>query len=72
MSKHNVTVFKPYPFEVGQKINIAGGPRKGDWEVVGVTEKKVKLKCPISKKEFEWALFCFHAEDQENVTWPKE
>lgn len=72
MSKHNVTVFKPYPFEVGQKINISGGPRKGDWEVTGITERKVKLKCPISKKEFEWDMFCFHTEDLANVTWPAE
>ena len=72
MSKHNVTVFKPYSFKEGQKINISEGPRKGDWEVIGVSDKKVKLKCPISKKEFEWALFCYHVEDLENEEWPKE
>ena len=30
MATHDVTVFEPYPFEVGQKINISGGPRKGE------------------------------------------
>ena len=72
MPKQKVTVFKPYPFDTGQKINISDGPRKGDWEVVGMTERKVKLKCPISKKEFEWDMFCFHVEDRENEEWPKE
>ncbi len=72
MSKYSVTVFKPYPFKAGQKINISEGPKKGDWEVIGATEKKVRLKCPISKKEFEWDIFCFHTEDQEDVTWPLE
>ncbi len=72
MPAHNVTVFKPYSFEVGQKINISDGKRKGDWEVVGLTDRKVKLKCPISKKEFEWNRFCYHVEDLENTTWPSE
>ena len=72
MSKHNVAVFKPYPFQTGQKINISDGPRKGDWEVVGTTERKVKLKCPISKKEFEWDMFCFNVEDLANVDWPSD
>ncbi len=70
MSTHNVTVFSPYPFRAGQKINISEGPRKGDWEVIGTTERKVKLKCPISKREFEWDNFCFHTEDLNNVSWP--
>lgn len=71
MTTHNVTIFTPYSFTVGQKINISDGPRKGDWEVIGKTERKVKLKCPISKKEFEWDMFCFHVEDK-NTEWPKE
>lgn len=72
MSTHNVNVFKPYSFKVGQKITISEGPRRGDWEVIGITERKVKLKCPISKKEFEWDIFCFHVEDLELVKWPSE
>lgn len=72
MSKHNVTIFKTYPFETGEKINISDGPRKGDWEVISVTKRKVKLKCPISKKEFEWDRFCYHINDLENVKWPSE
>jgi len=72
MSTHNVTVFKPYPFKEGQKITVSQGPRRGDWEVIGITERKVKLKCPISKKEFEWNRFCYYIEDLEGVTWPSE
>jgi hypothetical protein len=30
------TVFRPYPMEAGQKIYIESGPRRGDWEVIGV------------------------------------
>jgi hypothetical protein len=72
MPEHKVTVFRPYPFEVGQKIRIEGGPRSGDWEVVGLTERKIKLRCPLSGREFEWARFCCFAEDRENEPWPKE
>ena len=50
MAKHKVTIFKPYPFQVGQKIRIEGSTRDGDWEVADVTERKVTLRCPISKK----------------------
>lgn len=72
MSKGNVTIFKPYPFRVGQKIRIEGSIRKGDWEVAGITESKVTLRCPISNKEFTWDLFCYFAEEKDNVPWPME
>ena len=70
MAREKVIIFKPYAFEVGQKIYIAGGPRKGDWEVVGISERKVKLRCPISAREFEWNRFCYFAETLENEQWP--
>lgn len=70
MLEKNVTIFKPYPFEIGQKIRIEGSRRGGDWEVVGVTENKVTLRCPVSGKEFEWTRFCYHVEDKQNITWP--
>jgi hypothetical protein len=65
-----VTFFRPYPFKVGQKITIQGGPRGGDWEVIGMDEKKVKLRCPVSFREFEWAHFCYFTEDQDIAVWP--
>ncbi len=71
MGKHDVKIFKPYSFEVGQKIHIEGGPRNGDWEVIGVTEKKVKLRCPVSFREFEWNRFCYFMEDRRQF-WPFE
>jgi hypothetical protein len=70
MDKHNVTVFRPYPFSVGQKIYIEEGPRKGDWEVIGVSERKFKLRCPVSFRVFEWNRFCYFTEDREDVEWP--
>ena len=72
MSRENVTLFKPYLFEPGQKIRISEGPRSGDWEVIGLDERKVRLKCPISLREFEWDRFCYNVELLENEEWPKK
>lgn len=70
MATHDVALFKPYPFRVDQKITIQDGPRKGDWEVVAVTERKVKLRCPFSHREFEWNRFCYVVDEQTQVAWP--
>jgi len=68
---HDVSVFTPYEFAPGQKIRIEKGRRKGDWEVVAVGEHKITLKCPISKKEFEWNKFCYLVEEEIGVDWPQ-
>ena len=65
-------MFRPYPFHVGQKIHIEGGPRKGDWEVIGLTERKVKLRCPVSLRELEWDRFCYFVDEIEGVQWPQK
>lgn len=70
MSSHDVTIFKPYAFEEGEKITIDSGPRRGDWEVVGVNERKVTLRCPISSRIVEWDRFCYQVEKRAGVTWP--
>ncbi len=70
MQKMTVTMFRPYPFEVGQKIFIEDGPRRGDWEVIGVSDRKVTLRCPISKREFEWNRFCYFSETRHEEPWP--
>ena len=67
---HNVTVFEPYEFKIGQEICIAAGPRKGDWRVTGITDKTVKLTCPISNREFEWKRFCYVVEQRTQDKWP--
>lgn len=69
-TKHEVALFRPYVFHVGQKITIDGGPRHGDWEVIGVTDRKLKLRCPISGREVEWAHFCYFAEARNLDKWP--
>jgi hypothetical protein len=69
--KDDIVVFRPYPHEIGQKIRIEGGPRAGDWEVVGVSERKVTLRCPISGREFEWNRFTYVVEEKEDA-WPPE
>jgi len=71
MTTHKVIIFKPFPFEAGQKIHIDGGPRGGDWEVLEVTERKVKLRCPVSFREFDWDRFCYFSEEQDGVEWPR-
>lgn len=72
MKDQTVVIFKPFPFLVGQKIYIDGGPRSGDWEVVGVTERKVKLRCPISQRAFDWDRFCYFTEERSGVEWPRK
>ena len=70
MGGEHVTVFAPYDFQVGQKIRIDAGSRFGDWEVVGVDDKQVKLRCPLSGREVAWARFCYRVEELEDVPWP--
>lgn len=67
--EHHVTVFKAYPFKVGQKIRIQGSKRSGDWEVIGLSDAKVTLRCPVSKKEVSWDRFCYFVEDK-TMEWP--
>jgi len=70
--KYEVSVFKPYPFRVGQKIRIENSPRAGDWEVVGVSEHNIKLRCPISHKEYEWTKFCYVTDEEADSVWPRD
>lgn len=72
MARHKVTVFEPYPFQAGQKIHIEEGPRRGDWEVISVTDRKVTLRCPVSLREIEWDRFCYFVSEGENIEWPKQ
>ncbi len=72
MATDNVVMFRPYPFRVGQKIHIEGGPRGGDWEVIETRRRKVTLRCPVSQRRFEWNRFCYFVEEREGVEWPQE
>ena len=62
-------VFKPYPLQVGHRIFIESGPRRGDWEVIGLSDRKVRLRCPFSGREVEWDRFCYLVEEQRGQ-WP--
>jgi len=64
-----VLIFQPYPFQVGQKIFIESGPRRGDWEVLALGNQKVRLRCPISQREVEWDRFCYLVEERNDI-WP--
>jgi hypothetical protein len=72
MPTHKVTLFRPYEFWVGQRIRIDGGPRGGDWEVIDVNDRRVRLRCPISRREFEWDHFCYVVQEQEDMEWPRK
>jgi hypothetical protein len=67
---HTVVRFTPHEFQEGDKICITGGPRKGDWLVIGVSERKLNLRCPVSGREVEWDSFCFHSETVTQKQWP--
>ena len=72
MIEESVSIFRPYPFQIGQKIRIESGPRAGDWEVTDIDTRKVKLRCPISNREFEWDRFCYSVDERNGVCWPEE
>lgn len=72
MGKEKVIIFRPYPMEVGQKIHIDGGPRGGDWEVIDISERKVKLRCPVTTKEVEWDRFCYFVDEADGIQWPHQ
>ncbi|MEJ2056862.1 MAG: hypothetical protein P8X39_03360 [Desulfofustis sp.] len=69
---HDVSVFKPYPFYLGQKIRIEESTRAGDWEVSDISEKTVTLRCPVSNKIFEWNRFCYLVSEEKNSAWPQK
>ena len=52
-----VTCFERYSLEEGQKIRILDGPRAGDWLVIGVDERKMRLRYPVHGTEVEWDRF---------------
>lgn len=70
MSGSRVTTFRLAPLEAGQKIRILEGPRRGDWLVLDVDGKKMRLKCPVSGREVEWDRFASFAATLENAEWP--
>ena len=70
MAKARVTTFRRVPLEAGQKIRILDGPRGGDWLVLGIDERKMRLRCPVSGKEVEWDRFCTQEAVLEAEEWP--
>lgn len=69
---YDVAVFKPYPFQIGQKIRIKETRRAGDWEVAAIGEHTVTLRCPFSHKEFEWNIFCYQVDELMDAAWPEK
>lgn len=69
---HDVTVFRPYPFYVGQKIRIENSKRAGDWEIAAIDDRTVTLRCPISNRTFAWNKFCYLVDEEKDVAWPRK
>ena len=67
---HRVVFFRPYPAKVGDKITFQGGPWGGDWEIIEVGERKLRLKCPVSHKEIEKDRFFYYMEERDQEPWP--
>jgi hypothetical protein len=69
-AEERVLILRPYPVRVGQKITIEAGPRRGDWEIIGVGERKLRLRCPISHKELDSDWFCYVVTEAAGIPWP--
>jgi hypothetical protein len=67
---NTVLSLRPYPVRVGQKITIEAGPRRGDWEIIGVGDMKLRLRGPISHKELECDWFCYAVAEAAGIPWP--
>lgn len=65
-----VLILRPYPVRVGQKITIEAGPRRGDWEIIEVGERKLRLRCPISHQELDCDRFCYVVTEAAGIPWP--
>lgn len=64
-----IKIFRRAGLVPGDRIHIEDGPRRGDWEVVAVSEKDLTLRCPVSGREFTWARFCYLVCEREQE-WP--
>lgn len=71
MSQHDVYRFRPFALEAGHRIHIEGGVLRGDWEVVSVGERKVRLRCPVSGREVERDHLLAFVSLQKGTEWPK-
>ena len=67
-----IAVLRPYPVRVGQKLYIEAGPRHGDWQVIEVGDRKIRLRCPISHKEIECDQFCYVVTESAEIPWPHQ
>ena len=67
-----VLILRPYPVWVGQKIFIEAGPRRGDWEIIGVGDRKLRLRCPVSHKELDCDWFCYVVTEAAGIPWPHQ
>jgi hypothetical protein len=65
-------ILRPYPVRVGQKITIQAGPRRGDWEIIGVGDGKLRRCGPISHQELDCDWFCSVVTEAAGIPWPHQ
>ena len=70
MKNKNPIHFRRYPFQPGDNIYIEDGPRKGDWTVLSVDDRRVTLRCPVTGTEVTWNRFCYQVRDDEGSDDP--
>lgn len=70
MAENEVIIFREYSLEVGQKIHIGDGSRRGDWLVTGFSERKIQLRCPVSGVEIACDMPLCFVEKRRQPEWP--
>jgi len=48
------TIFEPYPFRVGERIQRRRKGKLEDWDVIAVSADEVTVKCPFHGMELTW------------------
>ena len=65
-----VLILRPYPVRVEQKLTIEAGPRRGDREIIGVGDRWLRRRCPISHQELDCDWFCYVVTEAAGIPWP--
>ncbi|OGR09422.1 MAG: hypothetical protein A3K23_05750 [Desulfobacca sp. RBG_16_58_9] len=46
--------------------------RRGDWEIIGVGDRKLRRRGPISHQELDCDRFCTVATEAAGIAWPHQ
>lgn len=54
MEEQAKTVFRPYPFKIGERIVRDRQGKLEDWDVIAVSAEAIVVKCPFHGMELTW------------------